>query len=116
MQYALLIYGPSSNEAPSPIDRAIDGPIAAVLSRPNVTGWARLHEGETATTVRGTEAGLRLTDGPFVETKELLLGLIMVEADNLDDALAVAQELEEARTVGGAIEVRPVREGLLGGA
>jgi hypothetical protein len=112
MQYALLIYGPSSSE---PVAQ-IDGPIAAILVRPTVTGWVRLHAGETATTVRGTESGSLLTDGPFIETKELLLGLIMVEADNLDAALALAQELEEARTVGGAIEVRPVREGLLGGA
>jgi hypothetical protein len=112
MQYALLIYGPSRSAAAG----RIDGPIAAVLARPNVTAWARLHAGETATTVRGTEDEPLLTDGPFIETKELLVGLIMIEADNLDDALGVARELEEARSIGGAIEVRPVREGAVRGA
>ena len=56
-----------------------------------------------------------LTDGPFIESKEFLAGVIMIEAANLDEALAVAEELQETRTV-GAIEVRPVREWLFRGA
>jgi hypothetical protein len=40
----------------------------------------------------------------------------MIEADNLDGALAVAQELEDGRTIHGAIEVRPVFESRFGGA
>jgi hypothetical protein len=112
MQYALLIYGRQSTQQPA---RPIEGAIAAVLARPHVTGWARLHADESATTVRNGDGRTLLTDGPFIETKEFLAGLIMVEADNLDGALAVAQELQEART-GGAIEVRPVLEGLFRGA
>jgi hypothetical protein len=112
MQYALLIYGRQSTQQAA---RPIEGAIAAVLARPHVTGWARLHADESATTVRNGDGRTLLTDGPFIETKEFLAGLIMVEADNLDGALAVAQELQEART-GGAIEVRPVLEGLFRGA
>jgi hypothetical protein len=112
MQYALLIYArPSSSEAARPMDRA----IAVVLARPNVTGWARLHADGSATTVRDSDNQSVLTDGPFIETKEFLAGLVMVEAENLDEALAVAQELKQTMT-GGAIEVRPVREALFHGA
>ena len=38
-----------------------------------------------------------MTDGPFVDSKEFLGGFIMIEADNLDEALAVAAELQDAR-------------------
>ena len=86
-----------------------------MLARPFVTGWARLHADESATTVRGDRDSALLTDGPFIESKEFLAGLIMVEADNLDAALAIAQELRHTMT-GGGIEVRPVRESLFRGA
>jgi hypothetical protein len=112
MQYALLAYGhQTTRDAARPIDSA----IATVLARPYVTGWARLHTDESATTVRTGDRGTLLTDGPFIETKEFLAGVIVVEADNLDEALAVAQELQETRT-GGAIEVRPIREAQFRGA
>jgi hypothetical protein len=112
MQYALLVYSsPSNQEAARPMDAG----IAAVLARPSVTGWARLHADESATTVRGDDGSALLTDGPFIESKEFLAGLIMVEAEHLDGALAIAQELRQMMT-GGAIEVRPVREWLLRGA
>ena len=112
MQYALLVYSnPSNREAERPMDPA----IADVLARPAVTGWARLHADGSATTVRGDGAPGLLTDGPFVESKEFLAGLIMVEEKDLDAALAIAQELRQLMT-GGAIEVRPVREWLFRGA
>jgi hypothetical protein len=113
MQYVLLIYG--SSNTPEDAARPIEGPVAAVLARPCVTGWARLHADESATTVRNGDGRTLLTDGPFIETKEYLAGLIVVEAENLDGALAVAQEMQETRTA-GAIEVRPIREGQFGGA
>jgi hypothetical protein len=112
MQYALLAYGQqNTRDAASPVESA----IAAVLARPYVTGWARLHADESATTMRGGDGGILLTDGPFIETKEYLAGVIVIEADNLDGALAVARELQETRT-GGAIEVRPIHEAQFRGA
>jgi hypothetical protein len=110
MQYALLAYGSQRTDA-GPAEAA----IADVLARPYVTGWARLHAAGSATTVRHGEGRPLLTDGPFIETKEFLAGVIVVEADNLDAALAIAQELQETRT-GGAIEVRPILEALFHGA
>jgi hypothetical protein len=110
MQYALLAYG-SQRDGAGPVDDA----IAAVLARPDVTGWARLHGHGSATTVRNGDGRMVLTDGPFIETKEYLAGVIVVEADNLDAALAIAEELQGIRTI-GAIEVRPVVEASFRGA
>jgi hypothetical protein len=89
--------------------RRINAGIAEVLARPTVTGWLRLHDVESATTVRHQQGRTLLTDGPFVESKDFLGGFIVVEAENLDGALAVAGELQELR-LAGAIEIRPVRE------
>jgi hypothetical protein len=108
MQYALLIYGSStvSNSA----KQSIPDDVVALLDRPDVAGWARLHGEGSATTLRTADGGTLLTDGPFVESKEFLGGLVVVEAENLDGALAIARALQATRT-GGAIEVRPVVEG-----
>jgi hypothetical protein len=64
---------------------------------------------ETATTVR-VEAGRTLTtDGPFAELKEAIGGYFILEADDLDAAIAIAGRVPAAR-LGGAIEIRPVKE------
>ena len=111
MEYVLLAYG--RQEGPP---GAMDDAIAALLARPSVTGWARLHADESATTLRTDEGKTLLTDGPFVDSKEYLVGLIMIEADDLDGALAVAQELQDARMGGGGMEVRPIFESWFRGA
>ena len=114
MQYALLTYAP-----PEDMDRAtrpIPDALAALLDRPDVTGWARLHPEESATTLRHDQGQMLLTDGPFIDSKEYLAGLIMIEADNLDGALAIAQELLQETRPGTAIEVRPILEGRFRGA
>jgi hypothetical protein len=90
--------------------RRVNAGIAEVLARPNVTGWLRLQNVELATTVRHERGRTLLTDGPFVDSKDYLGGFIVVEAENLDGALAVADELQEVRGGTGAIEVRPVNE------
>ena len=106
VKYALLIYNDAEHEerrGPMPPE------IAETLARPHVTSWARLHPAESATTVTQPGGETLLTDGPFVDSKEILGGLIIVEAANLDEALAAAAELQGLRE-GGAIEVRPVLE------
>ena len=109
MQYALLIYNPDDDVA-GRAQRPIDPDIAAVLARPGVTGWIRLHAAGSATTVHHQEDRTLLTDGPFVDSKEFLGGLVIIEAGNLDEALAVAAELAELRPGRiAAIEVRPIR-------
>jgi hypothetical protein len=114
MQYALLAYAPA--EDPDRATSAIRGTLAALLDRPNVTGWARLHAEESATTLRHDEGGMLLTDGPFIDSKEYLAGLILIEADNLDGALATARELLQPTRPGTSIEVRPVLDGRFRGA
>ena len=110
MQYALLAYGRPAKpgDAPGPIEDA----IAELLARPDVVGWVRLHADESATTLRTDGDRTLLTDGPFIDSKEYLAGVIVIEADNLDAALALAQQFQDARAAGGALEVRPVIEGL----
>lgn len=116
MKYALLIYnkeGATRDEMPQEERHRFDAVVSEVLSRPSVGPWVRLRETGSATTVRRGERGIFLTDGPFVDSKEYIAGLIVVDAANLDQALAVAAELQELRK-GGAIEVRPLREGTPG--
>jgi hypothetical protein len=48
-------------------------------------------------------------DGPFTETKEVLGGYYLVEADDLDTAIEIASRIPAAR-LGGAVEVRPLVE------
>lgn len=73
---------------------------------PIIKGGGALQPTGTATTVRVRE-GKRLTsDGPFAETKEQLGGFYLVEAEDLDQALALAAKIPAARY--GCIEVRPL--------
>jgi hypothetical protein len=65
---------------------------------------------ETATTVRVENGETLTTDGPFVAVKEALGGYLFFEADDLDAAIQLASRIPAAR-MGGAVEVRPVREG-----
>jgi hypothetical protein len=77
---------------------------------------ARLMPTTTATTLRKVSHGKRLepgpeapmvTDGPFAETKEQLLGFYVIDCANLDEALSFARELGHANP-GGAYELRPI--------
>lgn len=117
MRYALLAYSNIDvrEQRTEEERRRADAAVAEVLARPDVTGWLRLHDVGSATTVRHAQGRTLLTDGPFVDSKDFLGGFILVEAENLDGALAVAGELAELSTT-GTIEVRPVREEPLVGA
>ena len=112
MKYALLIYTPTPDfENTSAEERAaITEEYEEINRDTRVTGGAHLEEPETATTVRvnGTGEAL-LTDGPFVSAKEYLGGLFILEADNLDEATAMAARVPAAR-LGGAIEIRALVE------
>jgi hypothetical protein len=61
----------------------------------------------TATSIRKDSAGgFTVTDGPFAETKEALGGYYLIEAANLDEAIAVAKQVPAQF---GGVEVRPIR-------
>jgi hypothetical protein len=69
-------------------------------------GGAPLEQSTMATTVRVRNGKTVVTDGPFAETKEQLGGYYLVEAKDLDEAIAIAARIPGAKY--GSIEVRPV--------
>lgn len=69
---------------------------------------AALQSVEAAKTVRVRKRETVITDGPFAETKEQLLGFILIDAEDLNDAVRVAAKIPMASI--GSIEVRPVRD------
>jgi hypothetical protein len=70
---------------------------------------AALHPSSTATTVRVREGKRMMTDGPFAEAREQLGGYVLIDADDLDEALEVATGFLGADSI-ATIEVRPVME------
>ena len=62
----------------------------------------------TASSVRVRDGKQMVTDGPFAETREQIGGFFMIDANDLDEATAIAARIPSART--GTIEVRPVME------
>jgi hypothetical protein len=71
-------------------------------------GGNPLQRTNTATTVRVRSGKSLVTDGPFAETKEQLGGYYLVEAKDLDEAIAIAAKIPGALT--GSIEVRPIQK------
>ena len=76
-------------------------------SKGKLVGGHQLAPVATATTVRVRDGKVLSTDGPFAETREQLGGFYLIEADNLDEALAYAARVPAAR-MKGSVEVRPV--------
>jgi hypothetical protein len=113
MKYMLLIYSATAPEEferlPEDQQKAIFGEYMAISEAPGVIGGDQLQPADTATTVRLEDGRTLTTDGPFAETKEILGGYYLLEADDLDAALEVAGRIPAAR-MGGAVEVRPVVE------
>jgi hypothetical protein len=66
----------------------------------------QLMPSSAATTVRGRQGKLTILDGPFAETKELLVGFYLLDCDTLDEAIDYAQSLPQLDT--GCIEIRPI--------
>ena len=112
MQYIVLIYG--SEKGWSSMSKAgVEQMYAEYrkysedLARAGVIrGGSELKPTSTATTVRVRGGKRQVTDGPFAETKEQLGGFYLAEADNLDEAIAIAAKIPAARF--GTIEVRPI--------
>jgi hypothetical protein len=89
--------------------RAIYSDYQAVNQTPGVSPGPWLESPEAATTVRVQDGKTLTTDGPFVTIKEALGGYLTFEADDLDAAIDLASRIPAAR-LGGAIEVRPIKE------
>jgi hypothetical protein len=112
MKYMLLIYDDLAEWAKIPAEeQATFYPeYAAVSALPSCRHGAQLQPKETARSVRVRDGERVVTDGPFAETKEVLGGYYLLEADSIEDAVEIAARIPSAR-VGGTVEVRPVVEG-----
>jgi hypothetical protein len=114
MKYALLIYAtPGAAEGVQPAE---DGVInswldyTAVLKESGtLLGAEQRAPGDPATSVTVHDGERLLTDGPFIETKEHLLGFYLLDVPDLDTALDWAARMPIVRY--GTVEVRPVLEG-----
>jgi hypothetical protein len=121
MRYALLIYTTreagaepapvegSAADVPTRNDGVIDSWVAYTRSLKDagaLVALERLQPDETATSVRVRSAERIITDGPFIETKEQLLGFYLIEAPDLDSAIEWAAQMPSVRQ--GTVEVRPI--------
>jgi hypothetical protein len=113
VNYILLIYGNENDNSWAQLSeseqQAILNEYWAISELPETQGGAQLQPSTTATTVRVDNGQTLTTDGPFAETKEVLGGYYLVEADDIDKALEIAARIPAAR-LGGSVEVRPLVE------
>jgi hypothetical protein len=117
MRYLILIYEQNSANPPAepmPADQraattaAYNAYTAMLKERGHFLGGEALQPVTAATTIRVRDGQTMTTDGPFAETKEALGGFYMIEAADLDEALALAAGVPAAQY--GSIEVRPIWE------
>lgn len=108
--YAAILYTRDADwTAPEEATTMADYGAFAVKAGAAVTGGAALFPTSTATTVRvqgGPGGDVLTTDGPFAEAKEVLAGFFVLDAADLDEAIALAAQIPAAWD--GAVEVRPV--------
>jgi hypothetical protein len=118
MKYMLLIHqgdtplpGTPEWDRLSPDEQqAVYTDYQAINSTSGVTPGLWMESPDTATTVRVENGRTLTTDGPFVAVKEALGGYLFYEADDLDAAIELAARIPAA-WMGGAIEIRPIKEG-----
>src|ERR1044071_6193943 len=108
MHYALLIY-----ERPANYEGLDDDARRAMTAEYMAGGGeaaasAPRQPTSRAPTVRVADGKPLVTDGPFAETKDVFGGYYVIEADDLDAAIAIAARVPAAR-FGGCVEIRPVR-------
>lgn len=107
----LLIYGDENALSQSELE-ACYGESTQLAHQLHAAGQfiaaSPLQKTSSATSVRVREGKRFVTDGPFAETREQLGGFFMIEAKDLDEALAIAERIPMAKR--GTVEVRPVVE------
>ncbi len=115
MKYMLLIYheeqqwGTLTEEERQQIYADYGAFSQEITASGNYISGSELHPVSTATSVRVRDGKQIATDGPFAETKEQLGGYYLIDARDLDEAIAIAARIPSARV--GTIEVRPLAEG-----
>jgi hypothetical protein len=111
MKYMLLVYSDENtwNESNREQCYAESTQLAHQLhQKGQYLGASPLHPVATATSVRVREGKRLITDGPFAETHEQLGGYYLIDVDNLDEAIAIADQIPGVKV--GTIEIRPVIE------
>lgn len=114
MRYLLLVYTDPELMATLPqaeYDRLMHSCIThadALKAEGCLLASQQLEDVRTARTVRVRNSAARVTDGPFAETKEVLAGFNLIEADSLEEAVRIAHEFPWIAF--GSIEVRPVKD------
>lgn len=111
MKYILLIYSDENAWTDSERDNcyAESTELTHQLNaKGQFLGASPLHSVATATSVRVREGKKLVTDGPFAETREQLGGYFLVDATDLDEAIAIAARIPSARK--GTVEIRPIVE------
>ena len=111
MQYVLLIYqGTAWADIPkrsAEEKESLVAEYAAINQAPGVTPGLPLGLPENATTVRTRDGEAEIAEGPFVDANGAIGGWYLLDADDLDAAIALASRTPAAR-LGGAVEIRPV--------
>ncbi|MGH3376030.1 MAG: YciI family protein [Actinoallomurus sp.] len=100
-QYAVLIFEGAAELPPEVLEAHGELPARIAEQGGRVVAGLALEPADTATAVRGS----LVTDGPFIETKEAMAGVYVLEARDLDHALALARLTP---IVSGGVEVRPL--------
>lgn len=112
-QYLLSIEQPDGGPPAADVLERVMADLDAVNAEMRTAGaWVfggGLHAASTATVVRAQGDGILMTDGPYTEGKEHVGGITIIEAGDLDEALAWAARLARAITL--PIEVRPFQDG-----
>ena len=107
MKYLCLVYLDEAHWSAC-ADQDCFGFASELASSGRLLAAEPLHPRHTATTVRVRDGQVSLYDGPFAETKEILAGFYLIDAPDLNEALAIAARIPPAQH--GSIEVRPVRD------
>ena len=111
MRYMLLIYGDEQALSQTELEQCYreSAQLAhQIHANGQYLATAPLYPTSTATSVRVREGKRLVTDGPFAETREQLGGYFLIEASDLDEAIAIADRIPMARR--GTVEIRPVVE------
>lgn len=108
-QYAILIFDDPTAGDYSPEQQAASKRHAEdLLDSGAIIAAYALHPADTATSLRGDV----ITDGPFVDSREVVAGICVIEAPDLDAALELARRNPAVRWGRGGVEVRPVAGGV----
>ncbi|MCA9159879.1 MAG: YciI family protein [Planctomycetales bacterium] len=111
MKYILLIYSQEDVWSPDELEVARDESVQLchqLNDRGQYLGAAPLHPASTATCVKVRGGQRTISDGPFAETKEQLAGYFLIDVANLEEAIAVAEQIPG--TTRGTTEIRPIVE------